>query len=252
MTEIQVTLGRRSTSPATIASFPSRSKGLDVRGRAVRLGPLLDAILARHDYPAAGRPPARRSVVLTVLLGTSLKFEGKFIVQTQSDGPVDLLVVDFSTPEDMRGYARFDAQAVLDGAVAAGETEPAQLLGKGVLAFTIDQGEHHAAATRASSRSTATRWRRSAGAYFRQSEQIPTACHVWPSAELFDRDRGGKPRHRWRAGGMVVQFLPEAPERMRQPRPARRRRRYTARRHSRKTTPGLKRRSLVARSTPTN
>ena len=49
-------------------------------------------------------------IVLTVLLGTSLKFEGKFIAQTQTDGPVDLLVVDFTMPSSVRAYARFDAR----------------------------------------------------------------------------------------------------------------------------------------------
>ena len=42
-------------------------------------------------------------------------------------------------------------------------------------------------------------------------------CDHFAAAELFDRDEAGKPRHRWRAGGLVAQFLPEAPERMRQP-----------------------------------
>ena len=59
------------------------------------IGPMLDAILQRHDYP---EPVARllgEMIVLTVLLGTSLKFDGQFIVQTQTDGPVSLLVVEF-------------------------------------------------------------------------------------------------------------------------------------------------------------
>ena len=102
---------------------PFQVEGLDVRGRAVQLGPILDAILGRHDYP---QPVARllaEVIVLTVLIGTSLKFEGKFTVQTKSDGPVDLLVVDFSTPENVRGYARFNEEAVA-AAIAAGETEP--------------------------------------------------------------------------------------------------------------------------------
>ncbi len=51
--------------------------------------------------------------------------------------------------------------------------------------------------------------------YFRQSEQIPTAVRL-SVAELLDRDEAGKPRHRWRAGGVIAQFLPDAPERMRQ------------------------------------
>ncbi len=101
------------------AVVPFSVDALEARGRAVLLGDALDAVLARHDYP---EPVARllgEMVVLTVLLGTSLKFSGKFIVQAQTDGPVSLLVVDFVTPDRIRGYARFDADAV-GAAVATG------------------------------------------------------------------------------------------------------------------------------------
>ncbi|MBB2685728.1 MULTISPECIES: Hsp33 family molecular chaperone [Rhizobium] len=193
---------------------PFQVEGLDVRGRAVQLGPMLDAILERHHYPAPVARLLAEVVVLTVLLGTSLKFDGKFTVQTKGDGPVDLLVADFSTPENVRAYARFD-QALLAKAVEAGETEPEQLLGKGVLAFTIDQGKF-AQPYQGIVALDGTSLEEIAGVYFRQSEQIPTRVRL-AAAELFDRDDAGKPRHRWRAGGLVAQFLPEAPERMRHP-----------------------------------
>lgn len=193
---------------------PFQVEGLDVRGRAVQLGPLLDAILARHDYPTPVARLLAEAIVLTVLLGTSLKFEGKFTVQTKSDGPVDLLVADFTTPENIRAYARFDEDA-LAKAVAEGRTEPEQLLGKGVLAFTIDQGRFSQPYQGIVALDGAS-LEEIAGTYFRQSEQIPTRVRL-AAAELFDRDEDGKPRHRWRAGGLIAQFLPEAPERMRQP-----------------------------------
>ncbi|KAA1185833.1 Hsp33 family molecular chaperone [Rhizobium tropici] len=193
---------------------PFQVEGLDVRGRAVQLGPLLDTILARHDYPTPVARLLAEAIVLTVLLGTSLKFEGKFTVQTKGDGPVDLLVADFSTPENVRAYARFDEEA-LAKAVAEGRTEPEQLLGKGVLAFTIDQGRFTQPYQGIVALDGAS-LEEIAGTYFRQSEQIPTRVRLG-AAELFDRDGDGKPRHRWRAGGLIAQFLPEAPERMRQP-----------------------------------
>lgn len=193
--------------------LPFQVEGLDVRGRAVQLGPMLDGILGRHDYP----PPVARllaeAITLTVLLGTSLKFEGKLIVQTKGDGPVDLLVADFSAPESVRAYARYD-QAALDAAVAAGATAPHELLGKGVLAFTIDQGPHTQRYQGIVPLDGHT-LEDIASVYFRQSEQIPTKVRLGV-AELFDRDEKGRARHRWRAGGMVAQFLPPAPERMRQ------------------------------------
>jgi len=193
---------------------PFQVEGLDVRGRAVQLGPLLDAILARHDYPTPVARLLAEAIVLTVLLGTSLKFEGKFTVQTKGDGPVDLLVADFTTPENVRAYARFDEEA-LAKAIAEGRTEPEQLLGKGVLAFTIDQGRFTQPYQGIVALDGAS-LEEIAGTYFRQSEQIPTRVRLG-AAELFDRDENGRPRHRWRAGGLIAQFLPEAPERMRQP-----------------------------------
>ena len=191
---------------------PFQVEGLDVRGRAVQLGPLLDTILGRHDYP---QPVARllaEAIVLTVLIGTSLKFEGKFVVQTKGDGPVDLLVADFSTPENLRAYARFDEEA-LAAAVAAGRTSPQELLGNGILAFTIDQGnfmQPYQGIVPLDGSSLED----IAGVYFRQSEQLPTRVRLGV-AEFFDRDGEGKPRHGWRAGGVIAQFLPQAPERLR-------------------------------------
>jgi len=193
---------------------PFQVEGLDVRGRAVQLGPLLNTILARHNYPAPVARLLAEAIVLTALLGTSLKFDGRFTVQTKGDGPVDLLVADFSTPESLRAYARYDEDALAD-AVGQGRTSPAELLGEGVLAFTIDQGrgmQPYQGIVPLDGSSL----EEIAGVYFRQSEQIPTKVRLGV-AELFDRGEDGRPRHNWRAGGLIAQFLPQAPERMRQP-----------------------------------
>lgn len=193
---------------------PFQVEGLDVRGRAVQLGPLLNTILARHNYPAPVARLLAEAIVLTALLGTSLKFDGRFTVQTKGDGPVDLLVADFSTPESLRAYARYDEDALAD-AVGQGRNSPAELLGEGVLAFTIDQGrgmQPYQGIVPLDGSSL----EEIAGVYFRQSEQIPTKVRLGV-AELFDRGEDGRPRHNWRAGGLIAQFLPQAPERMRQP-----------------------------------
>jgi molecular chaperone Hsp33 len=192
---------------------PFQVEGLDVRGRAVTLGPLTDAILSRHKYPGPVARLLSEVIALTVLLGTSLKFEGKLIIQTQSDGPVSFLVADFTAPDAVRAYARYDDDAVSQ-AVKDGRTEPHELLGKGVLAFTIDQGANTQRYQGIVSLDGET-LEEAAAAYFRQSEQIPTRVKL-ASAEFYDRDQDGRPRHSYRAGGLVVQFLPEAPERMRQ------------------------------------
>lgn len=186
---------------------------LDVRGRTVQLGPMLDAILSRHNYPEPVARLLAEACVLTVLLGTSLKFEGKFILQTRTDGPVDMLVADFTTPHALRAYARFDADR-LQALIAAGETSQQTLLGNGVLALTIDQGAH-TQRYQGIVQLDGTSLEDAARTYFRQSEQIPTDIKM-SVAKLVTPGPAGA-REQWRAGGILAQFLPQAPERMRIP-----------------------------------
>ncbi|RRI06411.1 Hsp33 family molecular chaperone [Mesorhizobium tamadayense] len=186
---------------------------LDVRGRTVQLGSMLDAILSRHDYPEPVARLLAEACVLTVLLGTSLKFEGKFILQTRTDGPVDMLVADFTTPHALRAYARFDAER-LQALAASGETSQQKLLGTGVLALTIDQGAH-TQRYQGIVQLDGTSLEDAARTYFRQSEQIPTDLRM-SVAKLVTPGPGGA-REQWRAGGILAQFLPQASERMRVP-----------------------------------
>jgi molecular chaperone Hsp33 len=191
---------------------PFQVAPLDIRGRSVQLGPMLNAILERHDYPNPVAALLGEAIVLTVLLGTSLKFEGKFIVQTQSDGPVGLLVVDFRTPDSIRAYARFDKAGVSES-IAAGRSRPADLLGSGILAMTIDQGvntQRYQGIVELNGISL----EQAAMQYFRQSEQIPTVVRL-AAAEILTPATGTGFTHAWRAGGLVAQFLPEASDRIR-------------------------------------
>lgn len=185
---------------------------LDTRGRAVQLGDMLNTILDRHDYPPAVAALLGEAVVLTVLLGTSLKFEGKFIFQTQTNGPVSLLVVDYRAPGYIRAYARHDKEAV-SASVKSGQSAPHDLLGQGFIAMTIDQGPH-TQRYQGIVELNGISLEEAAMQYFRQSEQIPTVVRL-AAAEIMTPAEGGGFKHRWRAGGLVAQFLPDAPERMR-------------------------------------
>jgi len=186
---------------------------LDARGRVVQLGPILDSILARHDYPDAVARLLAEAMTLTVLLGTSLKFDGKFILQTRSDGPVDMLVADFTTPGSLRAYASFDADAVAE-AEQEGRALPADLLGKGVLALTIDQGTHMQR-YQGIVQLDSTSLEDAARTYFRQSEQIPTEVRLAVARQMVKGENGFEGH--WRSGGLLAQFLPESPERLRMP-----------------------------------
>jgi molecular chaperone Hsp33 len=194
--------------------LPFEVAALDLRGRVARLGPMVDEILNAHDYPAPVAKLLGEAIVLTVLLGSALKMEGRFILQTQSDGPVRMLVVDFTTPGKVRACARFDAaqvEAVM--AQSRGRDAAGLLLGRGHLAMTIDQGpdmSRYQGLVALEGRDL----EHAAHEYFMRSEQIPTRIRMAVGEEL-SAGRDGA-RHRWRAGGILLQFLPKAPERARQ------------------------------------
>lgn len=185
------------------AVLPFAVEPLDVRGRVVRLGASLDHILVQHNYP----PPVARLVgeamALTVLLGSSLKIEGRFQLQTRSDGAIDMLVVDFDAPDRLRAFARFDAERLAEAAQAG------DLLGKGHLAFTVDQG-NEASRYQGIVALAGQSLEEAAHQYFRQSEQIPTKVRLAVAQNVTGAGAA------WRAGGLMVQFLPSSHERRRQ------------------------------------
>jgi molecular chaperone Hsp33 len=192
--------------------LPFAVKELDLRGRIVRLGAAVDTILTSHDYPAPVAKLLGEAIVLTVMLGSSLKFEGRFILQTQSDGPVRMLVVDFTSPGKVRACARFDADRVA-AATATDAAAPGQLLGHGHLAMTIDQGPEMSR-YQGLVPLEGGNLEQAAHEYFTRSEQIPTRVRLAVAEEYRAGDNG--PRRHWRAGGILLQFLPNSPERARQ------------------------------------
>jgi molecular chaperone Hsp33 len=179
---------------------------LSTRGRVVRLGPAIDAILKRHAYPAPISRIVGEAAVLTVLLGSALKIEGSFQLQTKTDGALNMLIVDFDAPSNLRALARFDPDR-LARAVGAGRS--GDLMGAGHLAFTIDPG------------AGLSRYQgvigldgqgleEAAHQYFQRSEQIPTLVRLAVGEILTPTGA------HWRAGGLMAQFLPDSPERRRQ------------------------------------
>ncbi len=214
MNDPQIAIPTRAPAAEAVDDtiLPFAVKALDLRGRIVRLGSAVDTVLTSHDYPAPVAKLLGEAIVLTAMLGSALKFDGRFILQTQSDGPVRMLVVNFTSPGKVRACARFDAARV-EAAVAANAAEPGKLLGRGHLAMTIDQGPDM------------SRYQElvpldggdledAAHGYFARSEQIPTRVRL-AVAEEFRASPNGAERH-WRAGGILLQFLPGSIERARQ------------------------------------
>jgi molecular chaperone Hsp33 len=187
--------------PSDDLILPFQADQADVFGRLVKLGPVVDTILSRHDYPEPVSKLLGEAVALTALLGAALKFEGKFILQASTDGPVDLLVADYQVPGKLRGYARFSAERVAE--LEDGDRDLSELLGQGHLAMTIDRGtdtERYQGVVPLEGESLTE----AADTYFRQSEQLPTFIRL-AVAKHFRGGQGGG--WTWRAGGLLVQKL---------------------------------------------
>lgn len=175
-------------------------EGLPVRGRAVRLGAAVDEVLTRHDYPEPVANLLGEACALAALVGSSLKFEGRLIVQAQGDGPVRYVVVDYDTSGGLRGYCRFDADEVAK--VSEGFVRPGAktLLGGGVFIMTLDQGpdmDRYQGVTAIEGETLAL----CAEQYFDQSEQTPTRVRL----AVGQADTGEGPK--WRAGGILIQAI---------------------------------------------
>jgi len=177
---------------------PFQVEDAHVRGRLVRLGPALEAILGAHDYPAPARALLAEAAALSALLASAFKYDGIFTLQAQGDGPVGLLVADVTGAGNLRGYARVDRDRLANMDETTGAPVP-RLLGAGNLSFTIDQG----ADTDRYQGIVALEGGRLAEcvqSYFRQSEQLETAIVV---AERCSGGAGGA-----RAAALMVQRLP--------------------------------------------
>ena len=99
---------------------PFHLPGRPVRGRLVRLGPLADALLTRHDNHPAVTALAGQALALAAALAGALKFRGSFSLQAKGDGPVPMLLADCTEAGALRGYARANRER---GAGAGGVDE---------------------------------------------------------------------------------------------------------------------------------
>ncbi len=171
-----------------------------VRGRIVRLGEVVDDILRRHAYPEPVANLLGEACALAALVGASLKFDGRLIVQAQGDGAVSYVVADYDTAGGLRGYCAFDAEKV--EALSQGFARPgaSTLLGKGVFVMTVDQGpdmERTQGITPIEGETLAL----CAEHYFAQSEQLPTRV-LLAVGELQTAEGSS-----WRAGGAMIQHI---------------------------------------------
>lgn len=162
-----------------------------VRGRLVRLGPVADALLTRHDHSVPVRTLLGQALALVASLATALKFSGSFSLQAKGDGAVPLLLADCTDTGALRGYARLS-----DDIAIPEEPTARAMMGDGYLAFTVDQGadmERHQGIVSLEGETLADM----AHHYFETSEQLPCQIHLAAS----ETPSG------WRAAALVIERI---------------------------------------------
>jgi molecular chaperone Hsp33 len=196
-----------------VLPFSTDRSGL--KGRVVRLGPAVDTILSRHNYPDVVSEALGQALALTAMLGSPLKPGGRLGIQTKTDGAIRFLLADYEAPGRLRGYASFDAARVAELARQSPPVPQGQLIGSGYLAMTLDKGlgeERYQGVVALDGQSLSS----AALTYFRQSEQLPSYVRL-----AVARVRAaGSANWQWRAGGLLAQHLsasmdeaaPAAPE----------------------------------------
>lgn len=183
-------------SPSNDFILPFQLESSGLRGRIVRMEEVMDSILSAHkSYPEDVLHLTGEMLVLCAMLSSMLKYDGVFTLQVQGDGPVKMLVADMTSSGAVRACAAFTEEDLKNRKIIESRTE---LLGKGYIAFTVDQGEF------------TERYQgivelkdgplmESVQNYFIQSEQIATGMMM----------AVGKMGGAWRGCGIMVQQMPE-------------------------------------------
>ena len=158
-----------------------------IRGEIVHLDATWRAVLERRQYPPRVREVLGELMAAAALLTSTLKFDGRLIMQIQGKGPVNLLVVECTSDRTMRAIAQWQGE-IPDAPLAA-------LVGDGRLAVTIDPlkgKERYQAIVALEGLTVAEAFEN----YFARSEQLAT--RLWLASD---------PQ---RAAGMLLQRLPDA------------------------------------------
>lgn len=185
--------------------LPFQLDRADIRGRIARLDGVLEEILRQHNYPAAVEAMVAEAAILTAMIGQTIKLRWKLSLQIRGDGPLRIIATDYYGPTEagqparMRAYASFDPERL-----AASRGTPFSMIGNGMFAILIDQGEDttpYQGITPLAGGSLAA----CAETYFAQSEQLPTRF----SLALGKSAEPGQPEA-WRAGAVMLQHMPKA------------------------------------------
>lgn len=190
-------MGRGETGFDRLLAFSLPDR--DARGRIVRLGPVLETILAAHDYPPAIRNLLAEALVICSLMGSLVKDGGQLTMQAQASGGfASLLVCDYRDGE-LRGYVQYDG-GISD--IPGANPNLSTMFGTdSYLAITFDlaaSGSRYQGIVPLDGATLSE----ACELYFRQSEQIPTMLRVAIQSD----------GPHVLAGGILIQHLPDGEE----------------------------------------
>ena len=176
-----------------------------VRGRMVRLAPVIDTILTRHDHPTLVGKLLGELLTLAAMLSANLPEGGILTLQAKGDGPIRFIVVDAVHGGGLRGYADL-AEGGREALEALAASTPApdlpSLMGQGYLAITLDLGfgEPYQGIVPLEGESMAEAVQN----YFTQSQQIDVLFNL-----TVHRRTAKDGRTHWASGGIMLERMPE-------------------------------------------
>lgn len=173
-------------------------------GRLVRLDNVVNTILAKHNYPLQVSAVVAEGTALATLLASTIKYDGLFTLQTKSNGPIPMIVIDVTSDGKIRACAKYDEDKIKKAQQlrkTEGEIEPApHFMGEGILAFTVDQGSQtdlYQGIVDIQGKDLSE----CAMRYFKQSEQIDTFIKLFIQAPK-------NPNEEWKSAGVLLQKIP--------------------------------------------
>jgi len=182
--------------------LPFQLDRCDVRGRVARLDGVLNKVLAQHDYPYPIQALITEAVLLTALIGQTIKQDWKLSLQVRGSGAARLIATDYYGPAAIGEAARIRAYASFDKDRLDPDAQAFDQIGQGYFALLMDQGEgnepYQGITPIEGGSLTAC-----AQTYFAQSEQIPTRFSL-------SFTKSEQPGGSWRGGGIMLQHLPKA------------------------------------------
>lgn len=157
----------------------------NIRGELVHLNESYQEIMNQHQYPEHVRRILGEVIVASVLLASTIKFEGELTLQLQTEGVIQLLVAKCTNNLTIRGLAQWDD--------LASSEQFLQALGHGKLVITLqpkNSTQFYQSIVPINSHTIAA----AIEFYFQQSEQLET--RLWLAVD-------GQS-----AAGMLLQLLP--------------------------------------------